>query len=139
MQKLANISSGPGKWRQRAIMADEKYQSLLEELTEKNIKLRTKLRELDSLYRASKLMTSMQHLDHLLNGIVKLAARVLQAKTASVMLLDEATNELRIVASKGLGAMTAKKVRMKVGEGIAGYVVEYVGNSRKNSRRFKFE
>ncbi|KPL18891.1 MAG: hypothetical protein AMJ92_05740 [candidate division Zixibacteria bacterium SM23_81] len=120
-------------------MADEKYQSLLEELTEKNIKLRTKLRELDSLYRASKLMTSMQHLDHLLNGIVKLAARVLQAKTASVMLLDEATNELRIVASKGLGAMTAKKVRMKVGEGIAGYVVEYakpllVKNVEKDSR-----
>lgn len=120
-------------------MVDEKYQSLLEELTEKNVKLRTKLRELDSLYRASKLMTSIQHLDHLLNGIIKLAARVLQAKTASLMLLDGTTNELRIFASKGLDAATAKKVRMKVGEGIAGYVVEYgkpllVKNVEKDSR-----
>jgi len=120
-------------------MTDGKHQNLLAELTEKNAKLKVKFKELNSLYRASKLMTSIQDLDQLLDGIVRLAARVLQAKTASLMLLDEETNELKIAASRGLDIETARKVRMKIGEGIAGYVVEYgkpllVKNVEKDSR-----
>jgi signal transduction histidine kinase/putative methionine-R-sulfoxide reductase with GAF domain len=123
----------------RFTVTDKKYNSLLAELTEKNDSLKVKLKELNSLYRASKLLTSMQNLDKLLDGIIGLAANVLQARTGSLMLLNEETNELRISASKGLDAETVRTVRMKIGEGIAGYVVEYgkpllVKNVEKDSR-----
>jgi len=117
----------------------KKYEGLLEEITEKNQKLSAKLKELNSLYRAAQLLSSIQDLDQLLDGIVRLAVGVLQAKTGSLMLLDKKTNELRIMASRGLDAETVRKVRMKIGEGIAGYVVEYgkpllVKNVEKDSR-----
>lgn len=120
-------------------MSADQCQKLLAELTEKNAKLKLKLKELNSLYQSTKLMTSIQDLNELLSGIIRLAARVLQAKTASLMLLAEDTNELRIMASKGLDAKTARSVRMKIGEGIAGYVMEYgkpllVKNIEKDSR-----
>ena len=106
-------------------MGDIGSDILLEKLRQKNDRLRKKLRELNSLYRASRLMVSMQDLNQLLNGIVRLAAGVLQARTASLMLLDEDRNELRIVAAKGLDEKTVRDVRMKIGESISGYVVEY--------------
>ncbi len=120
-------------------MEDRKYQKLLARLSAKNATLQAKLKELESLYRSSRLMTSIQDLNALLNGIVRLAANVLQAKTASLMLLDETTNELTIAACKGLSSRTARTVRMKVGEGIAGYVAEcgkplLVKNVEKDSR-----
>lgn len=106
-------------------MADDQHQKLFAELTEKNVKLKRRLKELNSLYQSTKLMASIQDLEELLGGIIRLAAQVLQAKTASLMLLDERTNELRIMASKGLDAETVRSVRMKIGEGISGYVMEY--------------
>jgi signal transduction histidine kinase/putative methionine-R-sulfoxide reductase with GAF domain len=137
VQNVANIPwpFGPS----RISMSADQCQKLLAELTEKNAKLKLKLKELNSLYQSTKLMTSIQDLNELLSGIIRLAARVLQAKTASLMLLAEDTNELRIMASKGLDAKTARSVRMKIGEGIAGYVMEYgkpllVKNIEKDSR-----
>jgi signal transduction histidine kinase len=106
-------------------MTDDRYEQLLGQLEEKNTRLRRKLRELNSLYLAAQMMTSIQDLDELLNGIVQLAANVLQAKTGSLMLLNEETNELRIAAAKGLDEKTVRRSRMRVGESIAGYVVEY--------------
>jgi len=98
---------------------------LLAHLKEKNTQLRERLRELNSLYQASQLMISLQSLDRLLEGVTRLAADVLGAKTASLMLLEEGTNELTIAAAIGLDEETVQTVRMKIGESISGYVVEY--------------
>jgi len=122
-------------------MDDVKSQDLLKALAERNAKLQHKLTELNSLYQSSKLMTSIQELDQLLNGIVRLASRVLQAKTASLMLLDEQANELKIMASRGLDAETIRQVRMKIGQGIAGYVAQHgrplLVKDVEKDRRFK--
>jgi len=99
--------------------------NLLIHLKKKNAQLRERLRELNSLYKASQLMISLQSLDQLLEGVIRLAADVLGAKTASLMLLEEETNELTIAAAIGLDERTKRSVRMKIGESISGYVVEY--------------
>jgi signal transduction histidine kinase/putative methionine-R-sulfoxide reductase with GAF domain len=109
-------------------MAEKKKESkkqLRSNLQERNAQLRQRLRGLNSLYKASQLMISLQKLDQLLSGVTRLAADVLQAKTASLMLLEEKTNELRIAAAIGLDERTIRTVRMKIGESISGYVVEY--------------
>jgi len=98
---------------------------LLAHLKEKNAQLQERLGELNSLYQASQLMISLQNLDQLLADVTRLAADVLKAKTASLMLLEEETNELTIAAAIGLDEETMRTVRMKIGESISGYVVEY--------------
>ncbi len=98
---------------------------LLANLRDRNAQLRRRLGELNSLYKASQLMISLQNLDQLLEGVTRLAADVLGAKTASLMLLEEETNELTIAAAIGLDEQTIRTVRMKIGESISGYVVEY--------------
>ena len=100
-------------------------EQLLAHVKGRNVQLRERLRELNSLYKASQLLISLQNLDQLLSGVTRLAAQVLRAKTASLMLLEEETNELRIAAAIGLDERTVGSVRMKIGESISGYVVEY--------------
>ncbi len=83
-----------------------------------------KVGELYVINEVGKAMTSIFDLDELLRLIIILATEELQAETGSLMLIDKESNELTIKTAIGIEDDIIKKVRIKVGEGISGWVAE---------------
>ena len=69
-------------------------------------------------------LTRTTDLDILLNKIIKYAAIIVKAEAASILLLDKKKNELYFKASLGKKSKEIKKYKVKIGEGIAGWVAE---------------
>lgn len=61
--------------------------------------------------------------ENLYSLIVNLVSRAMGAEICSLMLLDEETQELGIKAAVGLDIPIVSKAKVKVGEGIVGYVI----------------
>lgn len=103
--------------------AAEKYHLTLENdrLTKA---LKAKVSRLSSINDLGQAMHSILDPNDLLNFFVQLLAKKLEAERVSLMLLDKNTNELIIGASFGLDEEVVKKVRVKVGCGIAGRVAQ---------------
>jgi diguanylate cyclase (GGDEF)-like protein len=95
-----------------------------------NLKLKNKLaqiiQELDFFEKVSKTLTSTLELNDILATIMKSAKKLIMAETWSVLLHDEETGELYFEKTKSIKKDRAKfkKVRLKVGEGIAGWVAQ---------------
>ncbi len=68
-----------------------------------------------------RLLSSTLDLGELLRAVLELSTRVVDAETASVLLLDEKTNELYFDVALGLKGPAAAK-RFKLGQGVAGSV-----------------
>jgi len=100
-----------------------------------------KIIEMDTVHQISKAMSARLSLDEVLGMIIDLATKVLDAKYASLMLIDEETNDLSVKVSNGLSPEIMKKVRIKVGQGIAGTVAyegkPYLSKNIENDPRFK--
>jgi signal transduction histidine kinase/putative methionine-R-sulfoxide reductase with GAF domain len=73
------------------------------------------------LLEVGRLLSSKLELSELLHTIMQLAARVVNAETASLLLVDLETNELYFDVALGLDPELSK-IRLKMGEGIAGTV-----------------
>lgn len=97
----------------------EKIVLMIEKALEKH-----QLKELVALYEISKAIFSTIEMNDLLEIIVDLTMRVLQADDTSVMLFDE-QNKLYIAISYGLEEQIRRDTRLAVGERIAGWVAEY--------------
>jgi putative nucleotidyltransferase with HDIG domain len=80
--------------------------------------------QLNALNNISLELTRTTDLDILLNKIIKYAATIVKAEAASILLLDKKKNELYFKASLGKKSREIKKFKVKVGEGIAGWVAE---------------
>ena len=91
---------------------------------------------------------SSEEAKDILNEILEKITTMLSSELGSLMLIDEAAQELVIKASKGLTEDVATKTRIKVGRGISGWVAK-AGNpllirnietderfSRQNSKRY---
>jgi len=78
---------------------------------------------LELLLEAGRLLSSKLELPELLNTVLHLAARVVDSETASLLLLDEKTQELHFDVALGLGEEAAK-TRLRLGQGIAGAVAK---------------
>lgn len=78
--------------------------------------------ELSTFTEIGKALTSSLDLKEILNVVMEKISRLLQPKNWSLLLLDEDTNELRFEIAVGEGADKIKDLRLKVGEGIAGWV-----------------
>jgi GAF domain-containing protein len=114
-------------------MADETTKFLQEEakrLTEENRDLRVALsalqesvRALSELYLLAQEITPETNVLNLLGGILDSALEVLKASDGSLLLMDEATNELVFTVVRGVAADSLLGYRMPKGEGIAGWVV----------------
>ncbi len=77
------------------------------------------------LYNVSMAMNFINDSDKLLNLILDKAIKALHAERGSLMLLDDQTDELMLKVVRGLGEEPLKKrVTLKIGEGIAGMVVQ---------------
>lgn len=79
-------------------------------------------KDLAQLLEINKILNSTLDLDKLLTIIVEQAAVVVQAEAGSLMLLDHAANELVFDIALGEKGEQVKQIRLKVGEGIAGWV-----------------
>lgn len=82
-----------------------------------------RLKELETLLRISQKLTSTLNLGQLLSLIMGSSARVMGAEASSLMLLEEESGEL-IFHTTWKGKKEIKKLRLKVGEGIAGWVAK---------------
>lgn len=69
-------------------------------------------------------LNRIHHIDELSKFAVEQIARLFQARKCSIMLYNEESKELYIQAAKGLSGEIIKNARKKVGEPIAGVVVQ---------------
>ncbi|MCX5701133.1 MAG: GAF and ANTAR domain-containing protein [Candidatus Omnitrophica bacterium] len=88
----------------------------------KNYKIYVK--QIEALAKVASLITSGLYLEELLRLIVQVTAEVTNSKISSLMLLDPEKKELVVRATQSISDAYNKKPNIKVGEGIAGIVVQ---------------
>ncbi|MBU0759582.1 MAG: GAF domain-containing protein [Candidatus Omnitrophica bacterium] len=108
---------------------------------EKNLK--KKIKEFSALYDIGKSITSTLHLDEVLKLITRKAAKVMDASSCSIRLLDETGQELILRSSCGMNNRYYEiKKSLKIGESIAGRVVKkqkpYIINDVQKERHYKY-
>jgi diguanylate cyclase (GGDEF)-like protein len=89
-----------------------------EEITE----LKRQVERLSLFHEVGKTLASTLDLQKILQTIMEKISDFLQPDTWSLLMLDENTQELYFEIAIGAGANKLKDVRLKVGEGIAGWV-----------------
>jgi len=72
----------------------------------------------------SKILTSSLELDEILKAIMKKVKDIIHADACSVLLLDEESNELVFKNVEGKNKKNIHQLRVKLGEGIAGWVAK---------------
>jgi GAF domain-containing protein len=87
-------------------------------------RMQRQIAELSALAEVSETVTSPRYLDEVLEVVVEMAARVMQARLCSLMLLDEATDDLVLRATQHLSQIYRDKPPLQVGEGIVGLVAQ---------------
>ena len=93
----------------------------------------------DSIFmETSKLLNSTLNIDELLDIILDLNAKAMEAQASSLLLIDRRRGELEFYVSKE--AKRRKKLSLKMGEGIAGWVAEHkkpvISNEVKKDYRY---
>jgi PAS domain S-box-containing protein len=81
--------------------------------------------DFELLLQANRILSSKLNVTELLEAVMELATRVVKAEAASILLLDERTNELYFNVALGGAGHHIKEIRLKVGEGLAGWVAEH--------------
>jgi signal transduction histidine kinase len=92
------------------------------ELLETKNQLERKVRELDVLVEMANVAATAGKLDELLEGVLSRTMRAIDAEAASILLSDEDTGDLRFRCAMGGAPEAVKRVRIKAGEGICGWV-----------------
>src|SRR6266852_9323305 len=80
--------------------------------------------ELGIFHDVAKALTSSLDLDSILQTIMEKMAEYFRPDTWSLLMVDEEHNELYFAIAVGEAAEALKNVRLKVGEGIAGWVAK---------------
>ena len=100
-----------------------KEKELLEKkLVKKNKDLESRIMQLRALNEISKHIGESLDIDKTLTVIISQIASLINCSRITIMLLDPERQYLTIKAAKGFPEEGAAKVRVKVGEGISGYV-----------------
>ncbi len=86
--------------------------------------LRKKVQEQATLLYIGNTISSSLNPDTVLQEVLDKAIRLLDAQKGSLMLIDEDTNQLRIVNACGLSKEIIATARIKLGEGISGRVAD---------------
>lgn len=89
-----------------------------------NQQLENRVQELRFLYGIGRSVTSLQDLQQILNRIVEAAAYLTNAEEASLMLIDEQSEDLYLRAARGINERNATSFRIKMHDSIAGQVVQ---------------
>jgi len=94
------------------------------ELLETKDQLEKKIRELDVLFEITQVSASAMELDDLLAGVLARTMRATDAEAASILLADQYTGDLTFRAAVGGEPDRVKKMKIKAGQGISGWVAE---------------
>jgi two-component sensor histidine kinase/putative methionine-R-sulfoxide reductase with GAF domain len=97
--------------------AQQEISRLREALAEKDT-------EVEVLRRLGQVIGSSKSIDELLNIVVELAVQVTKTDTCFIYLLDDTDSELVLRAAKGSAKNLVGKIRLKIGEGITGWVAK---------------
>ena len=81
--------------------------------------------EITIFHDVAKALTSSLDLDSILQTIMEKMAEYFRPDTWSLLMVDEQRNELYFAIAVGSAAEALKNVRLKVGEGIAGWVAKH--------------
>src|SRR5271166_1167754 len=81
--------------------------------------------ELTIFHDVAKALTSSLDLDSILQTIMEKMAEYFRPDTWSLLMVDEAHDELYFAIAVGDAADALKNVRLKMGEGIAGWVAKH--------------
>ncbi|SHI69063.1 HD family phosphohydrolase [Desulfofundulus thermosubterraneus] len=104
-------------------------------------KYRRSQKRLELLIDIGRDLSSTTRLRPLLRKVMDTVAALTGAEAASLLLLDEEKNELYFEVALGEKGECLKEVRLKVGEGIAGWVaangIPYITNDVEKDPRFK--
>lgn len=85
-------------------------------------RLEEKARKLKAIYEVSRAMVETTDIDRLLAFIVEKAVEIMDAVFGSIILIEKDTGTLIIRASVGLPGGVEEKVKLRIGEGITGWV-----------------
>src|SRR5512140_3426640 len=83
------------------------------------------LQELGIFHDVAKALTSSLNLDSILQTIMEKMAAYFRPDTWSLLMVDEDADELYFAIAVGPAADTLKSLRLKLGEGIAGWVAKH--------------
>src|SRR5436305_5587143 len=83
-----------------------------------------KVQELGIYHDVAKALTSSLDLDSILQTIMEKMAEYFRPDNWSLLMVDEQRNELYFAIAVGPASESLKNVRLKVGEGIAGWVAK---------------
>ncbi len=83
------------------------------------------VQELNIFHDVAKALTSSLNLDSVLQTIMDKMAEYFRPDTWSLLMVDEGKDELYFAIAVGEAAETLKSVRLKLGEGIAGWVARH--------------
>ncbi|HEY5996607.1 MAG TPA: response regulator, partial [Candidatus Deferrimicrobiaceae bacterium] len=97
---------------------------LVGDLAARNQELSAAVKRLTSLIEAGRAMSGIESIDELLDFFIGLVGKELDVERASLMLIDESGRELFVAASRGISDGLAGKIRVRVGDGIAGWVAK---------------
>jgi len=81
-------------------------------------------RELHTVLKFSALINSSLEIESVLDHAMKFSEEFINAEASSIFELDEANDELFIRVARGEKKDSIKKIRLKLGEGIAGWVAK---------------
>ena len=95
------------------------------ELLQAQDQLEKKIRELDVLFEIAQVSASAVALDELLHGVLARTMRAVDAEAASILLADEDTGDLRFQAAVGGEPEAVRRLRIRAGEGICGWVAKH--------------
>jgi signal transduction histidine kinase len=101
----------------------EENERLQSDLEKRNAELTAANQRLASLIEAGRAMSAIYEIRELLDFFIEVVASELQVDRASLMLVDT-QGEMRIVASRGIRDEVVQSVRVRLGEGISGWVAE---------------
>jgi signal transduction histidine kinase/DNA-binding response OmpR family regulator len=96
--------------------------ALIRDLENSNRELLISVRRQKCLIGAGRAMSAITSLCEILDFFIGLVADELDVDRASILLLNEKTGEMKIAASRGLAEEVVQSARVKIGEGIAGWV-----------------
>jgi len=110
------------------------------DLQKELLSAKRKSKEFASLIKVSELVNSTRQLDELLELVMDVIKKVIEVEASSLLLLDAATGNISYRIALGeKGGLVKEKVRLKLGQGIGGWVVQtgqplIVDDVRKDKR-----
>jgi GAF domain-containing protein len=86
--------------------------------------MKRKALQVETLSQVSETVASNRLIEDVLQLLVTMTAQMMSSKICSIMLLDEASGELRIEATQSLSEQYRRKPNLKIGQSISGRAVK---------------